>query len=135
MDISYMKFDGLDISRRAVLGGAGLAVTAGAGCLAGALSPSARASDWPQQGYDAGHTNFKPTGSPPLDRPRVAWRVGDVRVTARDDEIGTGRRHPGMIVADGTIVTKRGTAIVRTVFGGDLVVDSLPADWTGLEWG
>lgn len=111
VDISRMTFEGANISRRAVLGGAGLAMTAGAGCLAGALSPSARASDWPQQGYDAGHTNYKPTGSPPLDRPRLAWQAGAVRVTARDDDIGTGLRQPGMIVADGTIVTKRGTAI------------------------
>jgi len=61
-------------SRRSVLGGVASALALGSGCLD--RDPSTpTASEWPQRGYDAGATFYKPDGSPPTQDAEIAWET------------------------------------------------------------
>jgi len=98
-----MDSDG--VSRRAVLGGV-VAAMAGGGCLATGKSPKPRASDWPQQGYDAGGTSFKSDGSPPTAEPEVVWNT-QVSMAYRPHYL----RFPHVVIGNGTVYTSGGTAV------------------------
>ena len=97
-----MDFEG--VSRRGVLGGV-VAAMAGGGCLASGQRPKPRASDWPQRGYDAGGTNFKSVGDPPIDDPTIAWETQVS--TAWPETIDAAH----LLVADGTVYTSGGTVL------------------------
>ncbi|QCC52849.1 hypothetical protein DV733_01580 [Halapricum salinum] len=99
------------LSRRSVLGGVAATLTAGAGCLGSGLSPASKPGDWPQRGYDAGHTNYKTAGSPPLDDASLAWQVGETAATVDTRNISEDIWHAGLVVGDGTVLTQRGTTI------------------------
>jgi hypothetical protein len=98
-------------SRRSVLGGVAATMVTGTGCLAGALSPQSKPSDWPQRGFDAGHTNYKTEGSPPLDGVRVDWQAESVAAFVDSRYLADSIWGAGVVVGDGTVVTRRGTTI------------------------
>jgi len=106
-----MKTEDGGLSRRSVLGGVAATLTAGAGCLGSGLSPASKPGDWPQRGYDAGHTNYKTAGSPPLDDASLAWQVGETAATVDTRNISEDIWHAGLVVGDGTVLTQRGTTI------------------------
>jgi len=119
-----MDVPGGSWSRRSVLAGAGSALALGSGCLGLGLSPARQPSDWPQRGYDAGHTNYKTEGSPPIEDVEVDWRVSEIPTVVDPQRIW----ETNLAVGNGTVFTANWTAIAledgRVIRRGGCIPDT-----------